>query len=251
MTDVQPQTAAAPQNADVRHVLRLDYALAGDLRFLSHHEQIGFLTRAMIRADWPLAYSRGFNPQPRLTLPLPRSVGTASDCECATVVLNTAPPLRTLFETLDACLPADCALRYIAWHGRRTPPHPVRTVYAVPLRSEDARGAEAEITDLMTRQRIPVQREYGPDKPARTVDIRPYIETITLAADVLVMRLVFQEQRTARPGEILQALKLLDADYEYRVRRTAVEWDLAPDGSPCWPPVPERIKVDQEESCCT
>ena len=66
----------------------LSYALNGELRYLSHRDELRMLTRALVRARWPLRYSRGFNPIPRLTLTLPRSVGTASECQLALVELR-------------------------------------------------------------------------------------------------------------------------------------------------------------------
>ncbi len=75
--------AAAPCGAG-RLRAALEFALAGDLRFLAHHDELRLLTRALVRAGWPLAYSQGFNPRPRLVLPLPRGNWRSSSCpRCA------------------------------------------------------------------------------------------------------------------------------------------------------------------------
>ena len=61
--------------------LILTFRIEGNLCYLSHHETVSMLQRALIRAGVRLIYSQGFNPRPRLSLPLPRAVGVRSDCE--------------------------------------------------------------------------------------------------------------------------------------------------------------------------
>ena len=51
----------------------------GNLRFLSHAETLRVFQRACVRADIKIHYSQGFNPRPKLSLPLPRSVGVEAD----------------------------------------------------------------------------------------------------------------------------------------------------------------------------
>lgn len=223
----QSQSDASRELA-ARETVLLHYVIENDLRYLSHHEEIRLLTRAMIRAAWPLAYSHGFNPQPRLTLPLPRCVGTASEAAYATAELSEARAMSGLFEVLAERMPADCRPLSLSRLRSRTKPHPLRAAYVVQLRREDARTARAAIEHLLSQGSLPIERDYGPGKPARCVDLRSYIETITLDTDVLTMRLTFQDQRTARPVEILRLLKLPDSEYGHRVRQTAVAWDVTP-----------------------
>src|SRR5688500_18197192 len=83
----------------------IEYVIDGDLRFLSHHDEIRLMTRALIRAAWPIACSSGCNPQPRLSLPLPRRLGTASMSQWAVVDLAEARPARELFDSLASAAP--------------------------------------------------------------------------------------------------------------------------------------------------
>jgi radical SAM-linked protein len=245
MTILDTQSAVTCDAARRQTVL-IQYALAGDLRFLSHHEEIRMLTRALLRAGWPLAYSRGFNPQPRLSLPLPRRVGTVSESEFAVVEIDAPPDLQRLFDALAAELPVSARLLRIASLPTRAAPQPLRARYAVDLEPGHARDLAPALADLLASPALPTDRSAGPDKPARRIDLRPHIETITLAGNVLTMCLIFRDQRTARPGELLTILKLPAAEYEHRVRQLAVELDIAPERLPCWPPGMERITVDQE-----
>ena len=52
--------------------LALWFAIAGDLRYLSHRDTMRAWQRVFVRAQMPLRYSQGFNPHLRFSLPLPR-----------------------------------------------------------------------------------------------------------------------------------------------------------------------------------
>lgn len=56
---------------------RLEYAKNGTARFLSHRELMTTLQRALRRASFPLTYSKGYNPRPKLSFGPPLGVGVA------------------------------------------------------------------------------------------------------------------------------------------------------------------------------
>ena len=60
-------------------LLVIKFKLSGSLRFLSHAEMLKVFQRACVRAGIKIQYSQGFNPRPKLSLPLPRSVGVETD----------------------------------------------------------------------------------------------------------------------------------------------------------------------------
>ena len=63
------------------------FRIGGAMRFLSHAETSRVFQRACVRAGIPVRYSQGFNPHPRLSLPLPRPVGVESEDELLVVKL--------------------------------------------------------------------------------------------------------------------------------------------------------------------
>ena len=67
------------------------FRIWGNLRFLSHAETMSVFQRACVRAGIPVRHSEGFNPRPRMSLPLPRSVGVESDDELLVLVVSPAP----------------------------------------------------------------------------------------------------------------------------------------------------------------
>lgn len=68
--------------------LRLRLAKEGDARFLGHLDLMRALERAIRRAGLPLAYTGGFNPQPRLVAASALALGASSEAELFDVGLS-------------------------------------------------------------------------------------------------------------------------------------------------------------------
>mgnify|MGYP001608428956 CR=1 FL=1 len=88
----------------------LTFSIAGDLRFISHHDTLRLFQRALARAALPVRHSEGFNPHPRMTLPLPRPVGIASDAEAVIVEFDQSVAPDDLLQRLQRHTPADLNL---------------------------------------------------------------------------------------------------------------------------------------------
>jgi len=242
----QAKPRPSPEAAAARFRVALEYALRGELRFLSHRDELRMLMRALVRARWPVAYSQGFNPLPRLSVPFPRNLGTAAERQLALADLREARAPAELLASLAGALPADCLLQRVTAPAPRVTPHPLRVTYEVELRPEEAAGIGERLAALTAREALTIERESGPGKPTRAVDIRPYIDRLEVEGGWLRLHLRFAQQRTARPSEILTELGLA-ASCGHRLRRGAVQWDIELPGPCVGPALHERKPLDQEE----
>jgi len=68
--------------------LRLKFAKAGDMRWLSHLEVTRAWRRIVARAGLPVAYSEGFSPHAKIALSPALPVGVGSEAEYADIVLS-------------------------------------------------------------------------------------------------------------------------------------------------------------------
>jgi radical SAM-linked protein len=219
-TDNQATAAHPP----VRVRVALRYRIDGDLRFLAHHDEIRLLSRALRRARWPLVYSEGFNPLPKLSIAMPRGVGVASDCQFAVATLDRALERQVLADRLRPALPEGCTLLAVEPWAAKTSPRPAAATYAVGLEPDTTSNLQPRISALLAEASLPYERDDGPQKPRRSLDLRPFIDTITRAGDTLTLRLAYVQQRTARAYEILDLLGLEAANLKHRVRLVAVDW---------------------------
>jgi radical SAM-linked protein len=249
-TVLPASTSAGPAGSpDRRSRVLLIYELDGDLRFLAHHDELRMLQRALVRAAWPLAYSHGFNPRPKLTVLLPRNLGCAAAEQVARVELSEPRSGDVLFDSLAAQLPADCRLRRVITPAARATPHPQGAVYELELDGPDLNGLAKRVASVLASPTAVVARESAPGQPTRPFDVRPYIKQLELRGNALRMELLFVEQRTARPAEIITVLGLAADAYYHRVRRAAVHWDMELAG-PEGPASSERIALGYEENDC-
>ncbi|MFH1144184.1 MAG: TIGR03960 family B12-binding radical SAM protein [Candidatus Eisenbacteria bacterium] len=97
--------------------MRLGYAKLDNLRFLSHLETAKLLTRLLRMARWPLVYTQGHNPHPRIAFGPPLPVGVEGCREHIDLYLWEAPseegdarlrdlaPPGLLFHSLTAVVP--------------------------------------------------------------------------------------------------------------------------------------------------
>jgi radical SAM-linked protein len=245
-TPIQPDPPLTTEPAR-RFRVAVELDLDGDLRYLSHHDELRMLARALVRARWPVAYSHGYNPLPRVVLPLPRSVGTASTCQWALIDLCEPRSPAELCATLTGVLPPNCTVWRVIAPAPRATPHPQRVSYQLELTPAEGAQLERRIRELLAATEIRVMRRPGPNRPARPINIRPYIESTVWDGHSLRMRLIYEQQRSARPAEILTVLGLPADRYNHRVRRTEVEWDIELKGPTQRPAAPERKKFGKKE----
>jgi len=181
--------------------------------------------RALIRARLPLRYSEGFNPHPRLSLPLPRPVGTAADDEVLVAELTSELPAELLVRRLAEQLPDGLTVRSAALLPDGVFPQARAATYEVDLSGPLASELPGRIDALLRQERVPVDRYRADGERVKGLDIRPYLRELHLKGTRLTMRLGIDQRGTAKPSEVLAALGLDAVGLMHRVRRLSADWD--------------------------
>ncbi len=88
----------APKSPPILFRYRVRYAKQGTLRYLGHLELASIIHRALRRAGFPLAYTQGFHPQPRVSFGPPLATGIESDNEYFDVFLTKHVEASKLLE---------------------------------------------------------------------------------------------------------------------------------------------------------
>jgi radical SAM-linked protein len=202
----------------------VDFCVDGDIKYLSHRDMIRMFSRALARAELPVRYSEGFNPHPRVSLPLPRPVGIASDAERLVLELTGAVSPPDLERRLQGQMPRGIRIA----GARETEPSerclPRRVTYRVqPPDFEPLRFAEA-IRRLLGPDVVHVERSDRTAAAPRRVDIRPFIDDVTMEDDGIVMTILVTGKGSARPAEVCRALGLQGDAINQWIRRIEVEW---------------------------
>jgi radical SAM-linked protein len=214
-------------------LLVIKFKLRGALRFLSHAEMLRVFQRACVRAGISVHYSQGFNPRPKMSLPLPRPVGVESDDEmlCLRATVDPDELRVTNHESrikaeLSAQLPEGCELISVntAHAGRSFQPRSARYVFTV-LPEYLNEGLRARIDCLLASESLNIQRQIEKkNSKLKNVDVRKFLESIILDNRSIIVEYNISSAGSIRIEEILRLLELDEGKLASPVRRTNVQW---------------------------
>ena len=201
--------------------LRLTFAKGEEVKFISHLDLMRLWERALRRARVPMAYSKGFNPRPKISLAAPLAVGITGQGEIMDVLLERPLAPLDFAISVKRQLPTGITLGeveevYVTLPALQTM---VRSAeYVVTLdTAEETSDIEAQIASLLQSEHLRRERR------GKKYDLRPLVDELWLEAGdedrcTLGMRLRADERGTGRPDEVLSELGL--ADRVKRVTRT-------------------------------
>jgi len=236
----------------------IKFRIGGSLRFLSHAETVRVFERACVRAGIEMQYSQGFNPRPRMSLPLPRPVGVESDEEllCLRISKSTSAQehkstsAQEHKSTSDLCtsvktrlaeqLPKNFKLLSIESIKAKCAPQPRLATYVLAVRPEfvDDR-LRATIKRLLASESLNVQRRKDTrlktqdtrhktqDTRPKTVDVRGFLNSIELDKRGIIVACKISSAGSIRVEEILKLLELDVEKLAAPIRRTNVQWQVS------------------------
>ncbi len=205
--------------------LRLKFSKTGRAVYISHLDLMRTMQRVFSRAGVKLKYSEGFNPHAKISIVLPLSVGTASQCEYMDFALTEDMDLSALPERLNACMP----------EGIRA-----LEAYEAPCKGAELRwlllegvmkgGRDAAFyTAFFARDTIPVTRKAK--RGMRTDDIAPAIQAAQfddMEGGVAAKLILHAQDPTVSP-ELMMAALGEDAPAYWRFTRLeAFREDMTP-----------------------
>ena len=205
--------------------LRLKFAKTGRAVYISHLDLIRTMQRAFTRAGVQLRYSEGFNPHAKISIILPLTVGTHSECEYMDFSLVGGWDPASLPDRLNPYMPegitaldayeAPCKgaeLRWLRITGRMT----------------GGRDA-AFYSAFFSRPEIPVER-----RSKRGVRVDNIAEMIAKAEftdspdGVLADLVLHAQEPTLSPDVMMSALGGDAPSYCVFTRRSAMKEDMTP-----------------------
>lgn len=212
--------------------LLLRFRVTGPVCYLSHQETLTFWQRFLIRCGLPLVYRGGFNPRPRLSLPLPRAVGLQSEDDLLAVKVEATEAtddLAALAARMNALLPEGIEIFQITAAEGKPALEPVSAVYRwtrhpdFPVERWRA-GWRARREQLGAGEPIFLHRE-SPKGGGKTFDLAAYLLDLEGDDDSIQARCAVTGEGTVRIDELMHWLGLEAGDLAEPVRRISVEWN--------------------------
>jgi radical SAM-linked protein len=185
-------------------------------------------------------YSEGFNPRPKLSLPLPRSVGIEVDDDllCFRVNRDLNEPAVTDYQSrikvlLSMQLPKEIELLSVKTTEAKSVPQPRSAKYILKVQSKYLdKALKARIKNLLEHKRLNIDRLINTKKmkienlksKIRSIDVRPFLKSIELDDTGITVECKISLAGSIRLDEILELLELDYGMLSAPIRRTRVQW---------------------------
>ncbi|MCK5878394.1 MAG: TIGR03936 family radical SAM-associated protein [Holophagae bacterium] len=212
------------------YTLVVDFSIQGDSAYLSHQETLKMFQRALIRASIPLAFSMGFNPHPRLSIPFPRSVGTQSirDRVRAMVEFSENDSKQDWLSRIQEQLPSDCSVLEVQSYPGKYMFHPQGVRYIFRLESPFDEQFRDHLNNCRKqvdeKEPIEIQRYWAKKRRYKQFDLSLYLEALDFTNDQIEVVCGVSQSGTVRVDELMQWLNIAPDQFVEPVCRTEIKW---------------------------
>lgn len=202
--DTAPPVVASekPEHPSKGITYRVHYSRLGDSRFYGHLELLQLVFRVLQRAGFPVLFSSGFHPTPKVSFSPALSVGVESLDEFFDMDLaRPLPSLEQAAAQLNAQLPAGIRVRSITAHPAKEPRRSLTSYSITPPHSP------ATLVDKIAAfwaSSVFVVERFRKNRH-QEIDLRTLVETLTVTDNTIELGLVSEQGKPGtNPREILE-----------------------------------------------
>ena len=200
------------------------YGKEGRMRFVSHLDLQRFLQRALNRTCLPIAFSKGFNPHPILSIAGALAMGYESDYEVFEVKIEGTVDKSTALETMKNALPEDMPIKQVIFRDDSFPSMMslVKMAdYEITPRDSLPELQSAASAFMRTESFMGLRKTKSGEKE---IDVRKLCLKLEMQNGVILTRLMLTEQDTLKPDVLMHSLCTLAGidDVSFRAKRTGL-----------------------------
>jgi radical SAM-linked protein len=211
--------------------------------------------RASVRAGLNLRYSQGFNPRPKISLPLPRPVGIESDEEIlvlspieypAEVSYYRQNSVIHSFKDLSVQLPQGCELLSINIVRKKPAFQSCIAAYEFTIHrqyfNKKLKNMINRLTaseSLIVERPIDMKGRLGRKRPVikkypgeelnqsriKKIDVRDFIKSVETKENCIIVVTKITPKGTIRIQEIMELLELDNEKLACPIKRTNMQWE--------------------------
>lgn len=204
----QPPRPSSPAPVDTRVKVRLRFRKGGDLRLVSHHDLMHCFERMMRRAELPICVTKGFHPQPRIVFAQSLALGVAGLNEVVELELTHPVEPDAILEKLRQHAPPGIDFLTIQPISMKAGARVRRAFFRLSVSGLSVPASDelqGKIDQLLSKEEAWVARARP---QPRTVNLRPFIQSLCYSDGALTMALWVTANGAARPDEIARLLGL-------------------------------------------
>lgn len=192
--------------------LRMRFSKTGRAVYISHLDLMHTLQRAFSRAGLKIKYSEGFNPHPAISIALPLSVGTSSNCEIMDFTLESFDGcISSVPEILNKALPEGIEVISVYVPERKTSEIKWLDV-AGRFEYDNLNPAETvyELKKFFSSESLVITKKTK--RGISPFDVKSAVKTVDFRAEndiVIIRAIVSAQEPTMNPELFAEALRQL------------------------------------------
>lgn len=197
--------------------VRIAFSKTGKIKYISHLDLCRTFKSAFIRAKFPLGYSEGFNPRPKMAFALTVSVGSESLCELLDIYITRPCDKQDLIDRLTASLTPDLKIKDIY-----TPTEKFTSLaYAGYTVTAESEFLQDELDRIAA---APMIVKKHSKKGEIDADISPMIKSMRADGNKLCLVLDASQGSMLNPEYVMRAINAAtDTRYDfYSILRTGI-----------------------------
>jgi len=179
-----------------------------------------------------MLHTQGFNPHPKLSLPLPRSVGIETDgdlfclwvegfCDDRPQVFDTEEFKRDM----SVHLPQGCDLISVIAVKPGASIQPIEASYVFAVKRQYIGYELTErVRSILSSEKLIMKRQIDRNGRNHSVDVRGFIKSVDIAGSNVAVRCRISPAGSIRVDEIFKLLELDVSKLTLPVRRNDIKW---------------------------
>ncbi len=231
--------------------IRIKFSKQGPVRFIGHLDVMRYFQKAVRRAGIDIRYSEGFSPHQIMSFAAPLSVGLVSNGEYMDIETHSAMPPGQMADALNACGAEGIRVlscRVLKDSAKNAMSQVAAADYTFWFK--EGRGPESakERTDFYEEfcafcARPVIEITKQAKKGEKTVDIKPFIYTVSRIENGVFMRLSAGSAANVKPEQALAAFYASKGmeypPFAFQIQREELYADAGNDGAHCFIPLEE------------
>lgn len=196
--------------------VRVFFSKTGRAKYISHLDLYRLLQRAVRRAKLPIWSTEGFNPHTYITFALPLSLGTEGVCESLDTKVTEDISFDEIKDRLTKALPDDIKILEVC--------EPVSKHTEIE-KAEYVIYTDEDLDKLKAFfERDTIITEKKTKKGIAEIDLKPYIEIVSMDNGKIVMKLPAGVDTNINPNLVFEAYEKLNNTEiaKLNITRTAI-----------------------------
>ncbi|MCT4596586.1 MAG: TIGR03936 family radical SAM-associated protein [Vallitalea sp.] len=208
-------------------LIRIKFAKMGTMKFIGHLDLIRNFQRVFKKAQFPIAFSEGFNPHQIMSIGAPLSVGVTSDAEYIDVKVTEDIDFNKYIEILNNNTPQGIKILDMT----KLPEKAKSAMALIDAAKYEITFSNVNITDeminkLMSMDSIIILKK-NKKNVTKEVDIKPGIFNIALTGDNTLKLLIATGSRmNVKPEVVLESLckenNISYNKFDYKIHREEI-----------------------------